>query len=187
MRTALLLSLSVLSVTLAAATSPTLPFQVSINGSIRTSAGEQPATLTVICAEGKGGALSLQLRLPGTQLTDYDLDAYEGPGAPAAQKPSAHLQIGNLHPVAKVGGWYTNDQADGPLLFVFGIASMSGQSGTAAMVVRALGRTAASLRWTQDNPQPRGQPLIASFSPTPEESAQIARISAPCLPAAKRR
>lgn len=181
MRVRPLLALLAFPVILAAM--PIDPPRVTVRGHIQTGQGDRPAQLTLVCTQGNGGALTLQLWLPGERLADFDLDAYEGPGAPAAQRASAHLRIGDQQlPAAKVGGWYTSEPADAPMSFVFGLSRLARQTGTAASAARALGKNGATLQWTQDNPKPGGQPLNASFSPSASESAQIARITAPCLP-----
>lgn len=162
---------------------PLDPPQVTLRGTIHTGQGDRPAQLKLVCTQGNGGALTLQLWLPGERLADFDLDAYEGPGAPAAQRASAHLRMGDRQlPAAKVGGWYTSEVADAPLSFVFGLSSLAGRAGTAASAAQALGKNGVALQWTQDNPKSGGQPLSASFNPSAAESAQIARVTAPCLP-----
>jgi len=165
------------------AAAPSGPPQLTLQGRIHTEHGEQPTQLTVICTQGKGGALSLHLRVPGEHLATFDLDAYEGPGAPASRHPTAHLEVGGKRlPAAKVGGWYTNDGADEPLYFLLGLSSSAGQAGTAASAARALGKAGATLRWIQDNPKPGGPPLVAEFRPMPEDNARVASLTAPCLP-----
>jgi hypothetical protein len=160
---------------------------VAIAGRLETSTGERPARFTLMCTTGSGGALSLTLRVDPTGLSDFNFDVYEGPGAPAAADPSAHLQVGNLKaPAARVAGWYGDESTQGPLPFTFGIASDAGKQGTAATIAVALAETGAELSWTQDNPVKGGKPLVGHFSLSRDESARVARIAAPCLPATPR-
>lgn len=160
------------------------PPSVAIAGRLETTAGERPARFTLMCTTGSGGALSLMLRVDPTGLSDFNFDVYEGPGAPGAAHPSAHLQVGIVKaPAARVAGWYGDESTQAPLPFTFGIASDAGKPGTAATVAAALAQAGAELSWTQDNPTSGGKPLVGHFSLSRDESAQIARIAAPCLPA----
>jgi hypothetical protein len=163
------------------------PPAVTIAGQLETSAGERPARFTLMCTTGSGGALSLMLRVDPAGLSDFNFDVYEGPGAPAAARPSAHLRVGNIKaPAARVAGWYGDESTQAPLPFTFGIASDAGKPGTTATIAAALAQTGTELSWTQDNPTSGGKPLVGRFTLSRDESAQIARIAAPCLPAKPR-
>ncbi|MGC1549261.1 MAG: hypothetical protein WA777_12100 [Rhodanobacter sp.] len=162
---------------------PSTPPQVVIKGVVTTSDGEHPAWFALICTRGEGAALSLQLRLADTQVSDFDFSAYEGPGARASRQPSAHLQVDQLKPPAvAVSGWYGGDADQDPVPFVFGIATTPGTPGTATAIAAALGHPGAVLTWAQNNPGPQGPPLVARFAPDATESRQITAVAAPCLP-----
>ena len=89
---------------------PSEPPQVVVRGTVTTDSGEHPAWLTLICTQGTGAALSLQLALGIDAAPDFPFDAYEGPRAPASYQPSAHLQVGKQRfaPI-NVAGWRSGE------------------------------------------------------------------------------
>lgn len=165
---------------LAWAQSPEPP-QVVVRGSVTTSSGERPAWFTLICTRGTGAALSLQLTLGMDAAPDFPFDSYEGPRAPASYLPSAQLQVGTQRfaPVA-TSGWRSGER-DGT--FVFGIATtVPGKRNTATEVAAALGKSGATLTWTQLSNNLQLPPLAAQFAPDAQQSRALKQIAAPCLP-----
>lgn len=175
MKPALLLSLLL---TPAAALSSGPP-QVTVHGTVSTSTGEHPAWFTLICTQGSGAALSLQLMLSVDSAPDFPLDAFEGPRAPASYQPSAQLQIdGQRFAPTAVAGWRSGD-VDGA--FVFGIAAAPRSTTTAVQVAAALGKPGVKLTWIQLSDNIQTPPLAATFTPDDAQSRALARIAAPCV------
>lgn len=155
------------------------PPQVVLHGTVTTESGEHPAWLTVMCTQGRGGALSLQLALVADTAPGFPFDAYEGPGAPASQQPSAILRVGqqSFAPVP-ASGWYG---ADGPGMFVFGIATTPGQRNAITGAVAALSKPGAAFTWIQNSNNMQTPPLMGRFVPDERQSRALQRIAAPCL------
>jgi hypothetical protein len=173
--------LGVLLAPAAAMALPSGPPQVTVRGTVTTGTGEHPAWFTLICTQGAGAALSLQLMLSADSAPDFPFDAFEGPRAPASYRPSAQLQVGEqrIAPSA-VAGWYGGDVQG---TFVFGIAAAPGSATTAVRVASALGTPGVKLRWIQASDNIQTPPLAATFAPDEAQSHALARIAAPCLPA----
>jgi hypothetical protein len=179
MRTHLLLG--VLLAPAAAMALPSGPPQVTVHGTVTTGTGEHPAWFTLICTQGAGAALSLQLMLSADSAPDFPFDAFEGPRAPASYQPSAQLQVGEQRfTSAAVAGWYGGDVHG---TFVFGIAATLGNATTAVQVASALGKPGVKLRWIQASDNIQTPPLAATFAPDEMQSHALARIAAPCLTA----
>jgi hypothetical protein len=159
---------------------PSEPPQVVVRGTVTTDSGEHPAWLTLICTQGTGAALSLQLALGIDAAPDFPFDAYEGPRAPASYQPSAHLQVGKLRfaPI-NVAGWRSGE-IDGA--FVFGIATTLGQRNTATAVAAALGKPGVTLTWVQTSGNLQTPPLAAQFAPDAAQSKALEKVAIPCLP-----
>ncbi len=159
---------------------PSEPPQVVVRGTVTTDSGEHPAWLTLICTQGTGAALSLQLALGIDAAPDFPFDAYEGPRAPASYQPSAHLQVGKQRfaPI-NVAGW-RNGEIDGA--FVFGIAATLGQRNTATTVAAALGKPGVTLTWVQISGNLQTPPLAAQFAPDAAQSKALEKVAIPCLP-----
>lgn len=172
----LLLCLGLVSGALGASEPP----QVVLHGTVTTQSGEHPAWFTLICTQGRGGALSLQLALVADTAPGFPFDAYEGPGAPASHQPSAELRVGRL-PLASVpvAGWYGGD---GPGVFVFGIATTPGQRNAITSAAAALGKPGVTFTWIQNSGNVQTPPLMGCFVPDEKQSRALQRIAAPCLP-----
>lgn len=165
---------------LAWAQSPEPP-QVVVRGTVTTSSGEHPAWFTLICTQGTGAALSLQLTLGMDAAPDFPFDAYEGPRAPASYQASARLQAGTQRfaPVS-TSGWRSGER-DGA--FVFGIATtVPGKPGTVTEVAAALSKPGVTLTWTQLSNNLQTPPLAAQFAPDTQQSRALKQIASPCLP-----
>jgi hypothetical protein len=162
------------------ATQPASPPQVVVSGTVTTSSGDHPAWLTVMCTQGTGGALSVQLMFGAESASDFPLDAFEGPRAPASFQPSALLKVGTrAFPASAVSGWYSGDKQGA---FVFGIASAPRGTATVNRVARALSKTGAALTWIQQSNNVQTPPLVAHFAPDASKISLLRRIAAPCLP-----
>ncbi|RDS85400.1 hypothetical protein [Dyella psychrodurans] len=158
---------------------PSGPPQVTVHGTVTTSTGEHPAWFTLICTQGNGAALSLQLMLSVDSAPDFPFDAFEGPRAPASYQPSAQLQAGDRRfAPAAVAGWRSGD-VDGA--FVFGITSAPGNATTATQVAAALGKPGVKLTWIQLSDNIQTPPLSATFAPDDAQSKALKQIAAPCL------
>jgi hypothetical protein len=165
---------------MAAGTALAQPPQVTVRGQVTTSSGEHPAWFTLICAQGQGAALSLQFTLGTDAAPGFPFDAYEGPGAPAAELPSALLQVDQQRfAPTQVAGWLSGDQEGA---FVFGIATLARKQSTATDIAVALGTPGVTLRWTQSGNNLQTAPLVGEFVPDAQQSRELARIAAPCLP-----
>lgn len=162
---------------------PPEPPQIVLHGTVTTSSGEHPAWLTLICTQGAGAALSLQLMLSTDSAPDFPFDAFEGPRAPASYLPSAQLQVGHQRftPTA-VAGWFSGD-VDGA--FVFGIAVTPGHRATVTRVAAALSQPGVTLTWVQLSGNLQTPPLMAQFTPDATQGRALKRIAAPCLPHSK--
>lgn len=159
---------------------PSGPPQVTVHGTVTTSTGDHPAWFTLICTQGRGGALSLQLMLSLDSAPDFPFDAFEGPRAPASYQPSARLQVGDrTFAPAAVAGWRSGD-VDGA--FVFGIASVSGSRNVTTQIAAALSKPGVTLTWVQLSDNIQTPPLAAKFTPNVAQSNAFKRIAAPCLP-----
>lgn len=168
----------------APAQSTSLP-QVVLHGTVTTSSGDHPAWFTLMCTQGAGGALSVQLMLNAESAPDFPFDAFEGPRAPASFQPSATLKIGHQSfAPAAVAGWYSADMRGA---FVFGIASMPGASATLNQVAAALSKPGATLDWVQQSNNIQTPPMIAHFAPDPAQLSTLKHIASPCLPRTQRR
>jgi hypothetical protein len=180
---ALLLSWLLLSVWASAQSAS--PPQVVLHGTVTTGSGDHPAWFTLICTQGAGGALSIQLMLEAESATDFPLDAFEGPRAPASFQPSASLKVGHqsFSPMA-VAGWYSADMRGA---FVFGIAAMPGISATLNQVAAALSKPGATLDWVQQSNTIQTPPMVAHFAPDASQISTLKRVTSPCLPHPKRR
>jgi hypothetical protein len=162
-----------------AAALPSEPPQITMHGTVTTSTGDHPAWFTLVCTQGAGAALSLQLMLSTDSAPDFPFDAFEGPRAPASYQPSAQLQIGDRRfAPAAVAGWRSGD-VDGA--FVFGIASPPASDTTATQVAAALGNAGIKLTWIQLSDNMQTPPLSATFAPDAAQSKALKRIAAPCL------
>jgi len=182
-RRSLLLGLLLTSATAAAL--PSEPPQVTVHGTVATATGEHPAWFTLICTQGSGAALSLQLMLSTDSAPDFPFDAFEGPRAPASYLPSAQLAVGGRRfAPSVVAGWYGGEVAG---TFVFGIAASPGSATTAVQVAQALGKPGVKLDWIQASDNIQTPPLAATFAPDAAQSRALARIAAPCLPGHPRR
>lgn len=159
---------------------PSGPPQVVLHGTVTTESGEHPAWFMLMCTQGSGGALSLQLSLVGDTAPGFPFDAFEGPRAPASFQPSAELRVGqqSFAQVA-VSGWYGGD---GPGVFVFGIAAAPGQHNAATGVAAALSKPGVTFTWIQNSGNAQTPPLMAKFTPDATQSRALQRIAAPCLP-----
>lgn len=159
---------------------PSAPPQVVLHGTVTTESGEHPAWFTLMCTQGSGGALSLQLSLMSETAPGFPFDAFEGPRAPASFQPSAELRAGkqSLGQIA-VSGWYGGD---GPGVFVFGIATTPGQHNTAANAAMALSKPGVTFTWIQNSGNAQTPPLVAQFVPDAVQERELSRIAAPCLP-----
>jgi hypothetical protein len=163
---------------------PPEPPQVVVRGTVTTDSGEHPAWFTLICTQGAGGALSLQLTLGIDSAPGFPFDAYEGPQAPASYQPSAQLRVGKQRfAPATVAGWRSGD-VDGA--YVFGIATEPGRRNTATGVAAALGKPGATLTWVQVSGNLQTPPLVAQFAPDAMQSRALKTIAAPCLPGRRR-
>ena len=172
----LLLCLGLVSGALAAGEPP----QAVLHGTVTTESGEHPAWFTLMCTQGHGGALSLQLSLIADTAPGFPFDAYEGPGAPASQQPSAELRAGQQSFASvPVAGWYS---ADGPGMFVFGIATKPGQRNAITRAVAALSKPGLTLTWIQNSNNMQTPPLMGRFVLDEKQSRALQRIAAPCLP-----
>jgi hypothetical protein len=157
------------------------PPQVVLRGSVTTGSGEHPAWFTLICTQGSGAALSLQLMLGADTAPGFPFDAYEGPHAPASTLPSAQLQIGEQHfAPTQVAGWYSGDKEGA---FVFGIATVTRKHSITTDVATALGKSGVTLRWVQLSNDLQTPPLVAVFTPDAQQTQALRRIAGPCLPA----
>ena len=158
---------------------PSGPPQLTVRGTVTTSTGEHPAWFTLICTQGTGAALSLQLMLSIDSAPDFPFDVFEGPRARASYQPSAQLQVGaqRFAPSA-VAGWHSGE-VEGA--FVFGIASAPGSATTAVQAAAALGSPGVKLIWIQLSDNPQTPPLAATFAPDDAQHRALARIAAPCV------
>jgi hypothetical protein len=164
---------------------PSGPPQVTVHGTVTTSTGEHPAWFTLICTQGAGAALSLQLMLSTDSAPDFPFDAFEGPRAPASYQPSAQLQVDDRRfAPAAVAGWLSGD-VNGA--FVFGIATAPGSNTAATQVAAALGNPGIHLTWIQLSDNIQTPPLSATFVPDITQSKALRQIAAPCLPGHPRR
>ncbi|WP_284322436.1 hypothetical protein [Dyella acidisoli] len=156
------------------------PPQVILHGTVTTESGEHPAWFTLMCTQGSGGALSLQLSLMSETAPGFPFDAFEGPRAPASFQPSAELRAGNqsFGQIA-VSGWYGGD---GPGVFVFGMATTPGQHNAAASAAMALSKPGMTFTWIQNSGNAQTPPLVAQFVPDAAQRRELSRIAAPCLP-----
>jgi len=156
------------------------PPEVVLHGTVTTQSGEHPAWFTLMCTQGSGGALSLQLSVMSETAPGFPFDAFEGPRAPASFQPSAELRAGrqSFGQVA-VSGWYGGD---GPGVFVFGIAITPGQHNAAASATMALSKPGVTFSWIQNSGNAQTPPLVAQFMPDAVQSRELHRIAAPCLP-----
>jgi hypothetical protein len=183
--TKLALLLGLLLAPMAALALPSGPPQVTVSGTVTTATGEHPAWFTLICTQGSGAALSLQLMLSVDSAPDFPFDAFEGPRAPASYQPSAQLQVGEQRfAPSAVAGWRSGD-VDGA--FVFGIAAAPRSHTTAVYVAAALGKPGVKLTWVQLGDNIQTPPLAATFAPDDAESRALARIAAPCVASHSRR
>jgi hypothetical protein len=157
------------------------PPQVVLRGTVTTSSGEHPAWFTLICTQGTGAALSMQLMLGTDAAPDFPFTAFEGPRAPGSFQPSAQLQVGKQRfAPTTVAGWFSADRQGA---FVFGIATaVPSKPGTATDVAAALGHVGATLRWTQLSNNLQTPPLAAQFTLDAQQSRALKQIAAPCLP-----
>jgi len=172
----LLLCLGLLSGVLGASEPP----QLVLHGTVTTESGEHPAWFTLICTQGHGGALSLQLALVADTAPGFPFDAYEGPGAPASQQPSAELRVGQQSFASvPVAGWYGGDA---PGMFVFGIATTPGQRNAITGAVAALNKPGLALTWIQNSNNMQTPPLMGQFVLDEKQRHALQRIAAPCLP-----
>jgi hypothetical protein len=161
------------------------PPQVVLHGTVTTSSGDHPAWFTLMCTQGTGGALSVQLMLDAESAPDFPFDAFEGPRAPASFQPSARLKVGHQSfAPAAVAGWYSADMRGA---FVFSIASIPGTSATLNQVAAALSKPGATLDWVQQSNNIQTPPMIAHFAPDASQISTLKRITSPCLPRSKRR
>jgi hypothetical protein len=175
---ALLLGLLMLP-ELALAQSIVLP-QVVVHGTATTSTGDHPAWFTLMCTQGKGGALSMQLMLAADSAPDFPFDAFEGPGAPASFRPSAVLKVGNQSSApSKVSGWFS---ADMPGAFAFGIATGTRSSAPLNHVALALSKPGATLEWVQQSNNIQTPPIVAHFAPDAAQTSALKHIASPCFP-----
>ncbi|HUB90527.1 MAG TPA: hypothetical protein VMA74_12455 [Dyella sp.] len=176
MKRRLLLCLGLVSGVLGASEPP----QVVLHGTVTTSSGEHPAWFTLMCTQGHGGALSLQLALVADTAPGFPFDAYEGPGAPASHQPSAELRVGQQSFASvPAAGWYGGD---GPGMFVFGIATTPGQRNAITGAVAALSKPGLTLTWIQNSNNLQTPPLMGRFVLDEKQSHALQRIAAPCLP-----
>jgi hypothetical protein len=176
-RRALLLALGMAAGT-AALAQPSQPPQVIVRGTVTTSSGEHPAWFTLICTQGAGGALSLQLALGTASAPDFPFDAFEGPRAPASYQPSAQLQVGTQRFAAvSVAGWLSGDR-DGA--FVFGVATTH-KHDTVTAIAAALSKPGMTLSWTQSGNNLQTPPLLARFTPDVQQAHALSNVVAPCL------
>lgn len=151
-----------------------------LHGTVTTQSGEHPAWFTLMCTQGSGGALSLQLSLMSETASGFPFDAFEGPRAPASFQPSAELRVGKQSfGKTAVSGWYGGD---GQGVFVFGIATTPGQRNAATNAAMALSKPGATFAWIQNSGNAQTPPLEAQFAPDAAQSRALQRISAPCLP-----
>ena len=172
----LLLCLGLLSGALRASEPP----QVVLHGTVTTESGEHPAWFTLMCTQGRGGALSLQLALVADTAPGFPFDAYEGPGAPASQQPSAKLRVGQRSFASvPVAGWYGGDA---PGMFVFGIATTPGQRNAITSAVAALSKPGLTFTWIQNSNNMQTPPLMGQFVLDEKQIHALQRIAAPCLP-----
>lgn len=155
------------------------PPQVVLHGTVTTQSGEHPAWLTIMCTQGTGGALSLQLSLMSETAPGFPFDAFEGPRAPASFQPSAELRAGK-QPFGQVdvSGWYGGD---GPGVFVFGIATTPGRRNAVTSAAIALSKPGVTFTWIQNSGNAQTPPLAAQFVPDAAQSRALQRIAAPCL------
>lgn len=169
----------------AALAQPSTPPQVVVRGTVTTGNGEHPAWFTLICTQGNGGALSMQLMLGTESAADFPFDAFEGPHAPASSEASATLKVGHqsFSPTA-VAGWYSGD-VNGA--FVFGIASAPGSHATINRVAAALDQPGITLRWIQLGNTIQTPPLVAQFTLDAAQALALKQVAAPCLPRTPRR
>jgi hypothetical protein len=161
------------------------PPQIVVHGTVTTSSGDHPAWFTLMCTQGSGGALSVQMMLVAESAPDFPFDAFEGPRAPASFQPSATLKVGHQSFASSaVAGWYSGDM---PGAFVFGIASKPGSSAPINQVAAALGKSGAALDWVQQGNNFQTPPMIAHFALDAAQTSTLKRIASPCLPRARRR
>ncbi|MBE1160548.1 hypothetical protein [Dyella acidiphila] len=174
------LLLGLLAATVAMPAAAQQPPQVMLRGTVVTGSGEHPAWFTLICTQGTGGALSLQLMLGADTAPDFPFDAYEGPRAPAATLPSAQFEVGaQRFAPTQVAGWFSGDKEGA---FVFGVATAVGKRDTATDVAAALGQPHATLRWIQLGNDLQTPPLVATFTPDAQQSHALQHVAQPCLP-----
>ncbi|RDS84634.1 hypothetical protein DWU98_01315 [Dyella monticola] len=162
----------------AAGAAPSEPPQVVLHGTVTTQSGRYPAWLTLICTQGHGGALSLQLALANDVAPGFPFDAFEGPRAPASFQPSARLAAGtkSFAPVP-VSGWYGDAH-----LFVFGITVKPRTHNDVTAFVAALDSPGMTATWIQASNDIQTPPLMAQFTLDAQHRDALKRIAAPCLP-----
>lgn len=154
--------------------------QIIVHGTVTTSSGDHPAWFTLMCTQGTGGALSMQLMLVADSAPGFPFDAFEGPRAPASFQPSAVLKVGSRSFAASaVAGWYSGDM---PGAFVFGIASAPRSSAAINQVAVALGQSGAALEWVQQSNNIQVPPLVAHFVLDAAQIGAWKRIASPCFP-----
>jgi hypothetical protein len=174
------LLLSLLLTPVLAAAQPASPSQVVMHGNVTTSSGDHPAWFTLMCTQGAGGALSVQLMLSAESAPDFPFDAFEGPRARASFQPSATLKVGNQSfAPSTVAGWYSGDM---PGAFVFGVASEPRSSAPLNQAAAAMSKPGATLTWVQLSNNMQTPPLVAHFAPDASQTSLLKRIASPCLP-----
>jgi hypothetical protein len=159
------------------------------SGTVSVDAGvARSATLHVGCSPDRdGGALVVELIVTqANTLQDFDYNEFEGPDAPAGNKPLSHVtwtsSSGNTETTHAAAGSYLPEPAES---FMFGIDQLSRRRGPAATVLAGVGSAAGQLVWTQSAYDKSNRHIVAKFDLDAAAAQRLHDAVAVCLPTGK--
>ncbi|HET8734326.1 MAG TPA: hypothetical protein VFM45_11220 [Anaeromyxobacteraceae bacterium] len=162
------------------------PAPVTIQGVVSSPPGVAAPTLRVRCGTGPGGAVSLELVVPGgTALSGFDFTPFEGPGAAASRERLTRLSVSgagvSVEVRTEVAGWATSEPSQA---FVLGATRLSRTPGDLRNVLDAMARAGkgGAITWTQSPFRSQGSPLTATFALDDGARKRIGALAAACLP-----
>ena len=155
-----------------------------LQGHLADAGTGRSVSLRVLCEpDGHGGAMSLELWVPlAGEPKDFDYDDFEGPDAPAGDRPLSRVTFSGPNGAREIAGpaagWYSGEQPD---TFVFGVSQRSHQTGKLASLLGAVDPRHTQLAWVQTSLTDHTHQLRAVFALDRDIVKQIRDTVASCL------